>query len=227
QQRRDVANPGTALVGVAGLDARCAVEVQAGYILTIDPAAIDDEPVLDQRRQAGAPGHLFDALVLREPFAGADGDDLAFPALRLAVFAEHRDRRDALSDARGRPRLAAGHEDERAARHVRPEVTERHAGPLLRARQRDFFREGVLEIVAHGARSNTRSLKSAPGRFGVSRATVRPARGQRSAQRAAAARPSSSWSTRRMSGSTPGRTGRLPSGPVDTADHAGRKGAPR
>src|SRR5262249_23549824 len=159
--------------GVAGLDARCTVEVQAGYILTIDPAAVDDEPILDQGRQPGAPGHLFDALVLREPFAGADGDDLAFPALRLAVFVEHRARWDALIDARGRPRLAAGHEDERVARHVCPEVNERHAGSLLRARHRDFFREGVLEIVAHGARSITRSLKSAPGRFGVSRATVR------------------------------------------------------
>src|SRR5262249_61988082 len=130
----DVVNPGVRLVGIAGLDERRAVEVQAGYVLTIDPAAVDDEPILDQRRQPRAPSHLFNALVLCEPFAGADGDDLAFPALRLAVFVEHRDRRDALIHARGRPRPAAGGEEETAGRPVRPGGTERPDRPPPPAR---------------------------------------------------------------------------------------------
>ena len=121
----DVIEPGIGFLGVAQHKTRRAVEVEAGHIFALDPAAEDDQPVLDQHRQARAPGHLFDRPVLVEPSAGAIVIGLPFLSrFGCPLFVSTGTRPSRALTARRRPGLPAGREDVVVRRHVRDEVVE-------------------------------------------------------------------------------------------------------
>ena len=65
----DVVEPRAGFLGVAQHEKRRPIEVEAGHIFALDPAAEHDQPVLDLHRHARAPSHLFDRPVLVEPSA--------------------------------------------------------------------------------------------------------------------------------------------------------------
>src|SRR5262245_28694075 len=197
----------------AKLDKRRAVEVEAAHVLALDPSAHRDQPVRNLQRQAGCPGQPFDRPVLVEPSACRFGDDLAVTvAFERAVLVEDRHPGQARIDARTRPAIATRDENVGPAPvHDRIEIIEiytlRRAFIIGGGRVDD--RRGEFGLFGHGVHSNrTRSLKSAPASSGMSRTTVRLARVQRSVQVKAAVMPTSPWSTRMISRSTPGITGR-------------------
>ena len=146
--------------------------------MPLDPAAVRDQAIRDQHRQAGCPRHLLDRLVLREPDACHYGllralvvDD------RLTLGIDERDFAQPGIDACRRPQLARRRENEMVGlQHVGIEIVERHAFYVVR----QFLEAGIDDVILHGTRrSRMRSLKSVPARFGRNRATSRPAAYQR------------------------------------------------
>src|SRR5262245_1497849 len=120
--------PGAGLSSVARQDPRRPVMVEASHIRSADPAAIDDQAILDQHGIAWDPGHLFHRPVLVEPSARRDGDRLpSVVFLRPAAFVEYRYAWQPAIYRRLCPRLPAGREDVDVARHVSHEVIDRDA----------------------------------------------------------------------------------------------------
>jgi hypothetical protein len=181
--------PRSGLCSVAQLNPRRPIEVEAGDVFAIDPTAVDDQAIGNEHRLARAPGHLLDRSILIEPRCRRHSDQLAFAAFGSTIRVEHWYARDTGIDARGGPKFTAGREDVAMLGHIGIEIIDAHAA-ICAAWFGHLHDILVFEIVAHGvAGFRMRSLKSDPGCFGLSRMTLRPARLQRSAHRAAAAWP--------------------------------------
>ena len=88
----DVVDPGFGLAGVAQLDARRPVQVEAGHALALDPAAVDHQPVLDEHRHGpGTRSSARPRWFWSSHRVAPHGDELAvLVALRLAGLGQHR-----------------------------------------------------------------------------------------------------------------------------------------
>ena len=67
----DVIQPSGRFCGQTGNGGRRIVEVEASAAAALDPAAFEDQLVVDDHRLARRPGHLLDGLEAIEPGAGA------------------------------------------------------------------------------------------------------------------------------------------------------------
>src|SRR5262249_13985005 len=86
----DVLDPGASLAGVAELDARRPIPVESGGAFLLDPAAVNDDAILDQHGLAGAPRRLIDAAFSVEPFRGELVDEVTvLVAPWLPALGEH------------------------------------------------------------------------------------------------------------------------------------------
>ena len=110
-------------------------------------------------------------------------------AFRLTFRVEHLHPWHTRIHACRRPDLAAGRENVTMSWHVGSEIVDADAA-AFDARRGNVDDVMLLEIDTHGVDPMIKSLKSVSGCFGLSRVTMRPARLQRSAQRAAAVCPS-------------------------------------
>ena len=62
-----VSDPRASQASIAELNSRRAIHVQAGDLRSLDPAAVNQQSIMDERGLSGNPGHLFDALVFQQP----------------------------------------------------------------------------------------------------------------------------------------------------------------
>src|SRR5262249_59734013 len=93
-----VVEPWSGLSRVAGDDRRRPIEIEALHAAVLDPAALGDQPALDDHWQAGCPCHLLDWPIAVEPRAGGNG---LWPALISADWVHVR-RHRALPSTSGR-----------------------------------------------------------------------------------------------------------------------------
>ena len=98
------------------------VEVEAIDARSVYPPTLDDEPVLDDLRQAWRPGHLLHSAVVIEPCGRGDRNWLALLVARPSVHW-----RAAGIDAAPRPRRQARDEYVVVRRHVGAKVVNRDA----------------------------------------------------------------------------------------------------
>ena len=86
-----VLKPGAGLASIARHNSRRPIVIEASHLRALDPAAGDDQAILDQHRKARAPGHLLHCAVAIEPGRRGEGDGLAvLVAGRFAGLGQHR-----------------------------------------------------------------------------------------------------------------------------------------
>jgi len=121
-----MSDPRASQAGITELDPRRAIHVEAGDLRSLDPAAVNQQAVMNERGLSRYPRHLLDALVFQQPSGSGFGDELTFlVAHGLAVLVEHLLASDHDIDGARGPCFAAWHIDVGAGWCVRAKIFQR------------------------------------------------------------------------------------------------------
>src|SRR5262245_36117733 len=121
-----MSDPRASQAGITELDPRRAIHVEAGDLRSLDPAAVNQQAVMNEGGLSRYPRQLLDALVFQQPSGSGFGDELTFlVAHGLAVLIEYLLPPDHDIDGTRGPCLATWHIDVSSGWGVCSEIFQR------------------------------------------------------------------------------------------------------
>src|SRR5262249_31354093 len=121
-----MSDPRASQAGITELNPRWAIHVETGDLRSLDPTAVNQQAVMNERGLSRYPRHLLDALAFQQQSGSGFGDELTFlVAHGFAVLIEYLLPPDHDIDGTRGPYLATWHIHVGAGWGVRSEISER------------------------------------------------------------------------------------------------------